>query len=202
MKNISKTNSLLIVFLLTNYFFIPSCEAQKNENPVTLQWVSTNDNDLKLEEEVFVRSFLEAYKDFSEEQLQIEQNKEEWLKITFQEERDEFKKENGKVFLVSAKKDTKVVGFLLFNETENKGEVYIRQLAVDPECWKQGIGKELMFSVSEKISDIQKYVLLTRRCNTSAKNFYTKLGFKEFEYEHASLDPKKYVGYKLVVKEK
>ena len=152
--------------------------AQKNEDPVTLQWIS--DSDLKLEEEVFVRSFLEVYKDFSEEQLQIKRSKEEWLKIGFQKERDAFKKEDGKVLLVSAKKNSKVVGCALFEETENKGEVYIRELAVAPEYWQQGIGKKLVFSISEKISGIKKYVIVTRRCNARAKNFYAKLGFKNF----------------------
>lgn len=199
-KNIRKTKLLLIVFLLSSFSFIFSGAVQRSEAPITLQW--TSDSDWAREEEVFVRSFLEAYKNFSEEQLEITQGKEEWLRSGFKEERDEFKKGDGKVFLVSAKKNSKVVGFASFNETENKGEVYIRQLAVDPKYRKQGIGKKLVFSINKKIDGIQKYVFVTRRINIDAKNFYTKLGFKECEYDHEGLDPKKYVGYELAVKEK
>jgi len=198
MKNINKIKSLLIVFLLSSYFFILSCGVQKNEVPIALQWIS--DSNLGQEEEVFVSSFLEAYKNFSEEQLKINKSKKEWLKNGFKAEQDEFEKENGKVFIVSAKKNSKVVGFASFNETESKGEVYIRQLAVAPEYWKQGIGKKLVFSINKKISNIKKYVLVTRRCNFGAKNFYTNLGFKEFEYQHEGLDPKQYVGYELAIK--
>ena len=200
MKNMNKTNLLSIVFLLTSSFFISSREAQKNEDSIELQWIS--DSDLKREEEIFVSSFLEGYKDFPEAKSKTKQNRKEGLKNAFEKERIEFKKSNGKILLVSAKKNSEVVGFALFNKTENKGEIYIRQLAVAPEYWKQGIGKQLVFSINKKINGIKKYVLVTRRINIGAKNFYTKLGFKESEYEHEGLDPKQYVGYELAVEGK
>ena len=177
-----------------------SGEAQKSAESITLQWES--DSDWEREEEIFVRSFLEVYKDFSEEQLGVKQDKEEWLRSAFRKKIDAFKKGDGKIFLASVKKGDKVVGFSAFNETENKGEVNIKQLAVDPEYWRQGIGKKLIFSINKKIDGIQKYVLVTRYINIGARNFYIKLGFKECGYECEGLDPKNYVGYELEVEEK
>ena len=85
-------NFFILLMFIPN-FFIFSCEVQRSEAPIILQWIS--DSDLAREEKIFVRSFLEVH-----------------------------------------------------------------------------------------------------------KNFYTKLGFKECEYVHEGLDPKKYVGYELAVEEK
>jgi len=202
MKSISKTNLLSIVFLLTNSFFISFCGTQKNESLIELQW--KNNNNLEQEEEIFICSFLKAYENESEETLGVEPSKKQWLEDTFKEERNDFKKKSGEVFIVSAKKNSKVVGFASFNETKNEGEIYIRQLAVDPDHWGEGIGKALVFSINdnEKIGNINKFVLVTRRCNIGAKDFYIRLGFTETKYCHEGLDPKKYVGYEFVVKEK
>ncbi len=169
-------------------------------SPLVLEWITKGN--LVLEENIFIRSFLEAYKDFSEDLLGIKQNKAEWLREAFKQEQEELNEGIPEIFFVSAKKDSKIVGFASFNRTKNPDEVYIRQLAVDSTYWHQGIGKKLVFSIGEKIEGIKKYVLVTRRINTIAKRFYEKLGFKECEYTHEGLDPKKYVGYELTITKK
>ena len=160
----------------------------------TIHWITQGD--LAAERELFIKSFAQAYKDFTEQDLEISCTKDEFLENSFKDDREALK--NGEdVYVVSIKEGDKVVGFASFDGINDVGEVYIRLLAVDPDYWYQGIGKQLVFAINQKISGIKKYVLVTRRINEMARKFYFKLGFKESDYIHEGLDPKKYVGYEL-----
>ncbi len=162
----------------------------KKGDIVTLDWVKTGD--LIEEEAVFVNAFLEAYKDYSEETLGV-QDKPAFLHEAFSDFHQELL--SGKQTLIVAKVDGKTVGFAGFEPTETLHQVYITQCAVSPEYSQTGIGRELVFSVFKLFEDTDHLVVITRRINERAQKFYHRLGFTECAYMHPGYNPQKYVGY-------
>jgi ribosomal protein S18 acetylase RimI-like enzyme len=162
----------------------------RSGDQIELDWIEQHD--LRQEEEVFINAFMEAYKDFSNEQLGIV-DKYTFLKNAFQDVVEDHEKGDG--YLLSAKLDGKVIGFAGFKETEQENEVYISQLAVDPRYWQLGVGKELVFSIFTIKKDTARLVVIPRRINEVARQFYAHLGFTVSEYMHPGYNPQKYVGY-------
>lgn len=162
----------------------------RSGNQIELNWIEQLD--LSQEEQVFIDAFLEAYKDFSIEQLGIS-DKHTFLKSAFQDVVED--SENGKIFLLSAKLDGKVIGFAGFKDTDQNNEVYIAQLAIDPRFWQQGLGKELVFSIFDIKKETERLVVIPRRINEVARQFYSHLGFTVSEYMHPGYNPQKHIGY-------
>lgn len=152
----------------------------------------TRERDLKECEEVFVHAFMEAYRDFSEEQLGI-QDKQQFLKSAFADVYDDFN--SGEQKLLTVRSRDQVVGFAGYKPTEIPGQIYLTQLSVEPDYWRCGIGTELIFSVFKIYDEVKSLVVIPRRINRVAREFYLHLGFTESSYMHPGYDPKKYVGY-------
>ncbi len=148
--------------------------------------------DLPSCESIFMTAFSEAYKDFTPEQLGVK-DKVLFLKEAFADVYDDVCL--GLQKLMVAKIADQVVGFVGFKETEQAHQVYISQLAVDPAYWKQGIGKWLVFSVFELFDEVESLVVIPRKINRVAHNFYFKLGFMESSYMHPGYNPARYIGY-------
>jgi ribosomal protein S18 acetylase RimI-like enzyme len=167
----------------------------RSGEPVQLELCSQKD--LIECEEVFVQAFTEAYKDFSLEQLGI-QDKLVFLHEAFADVYDDV--QLGLQKLVVAKKEGKIIGFSGFKKTEKPNQIYISQLAIDPEHWKQGIGRQLVFSVFYLYENVESLVVIPRRINTVARGFYQKIGFSESSYMHPGYNPEKYMGYEWTLK--
>lgn len=88
-----------------------------------------------------------------------------------------------------------MVGFAGFKDTDQKNEIYISLLAIDPDYWKLGLGKELVFSIFNIKQETERLVVVTRRINEVARQFYAHLGFTVSEYMHPGYNPHKYIGY-------
>lgn len=157
---------------------------------VSLQMCS--EEDLKECEAIFIKAFSKAYENFTPQQLGVE-NIPLFLKEAFADVYDDFK--SGQQKLVVAKLDGKIVGVSGFKPTEHPHQIYISQLAVEPNLWRHSIGRNLVFSALELYPDTQSLVVIPRRINTVAQNFYKKLGFHESAYMHPGYNPAKYVGY-------
>ncbi len=138
-----------------------------------------------------LKAFAVGYKDFSLEALQLE-SLEGYLNKAFDEELR--KLNEGSIYLVSAYLGDDVVGFATFHQ-EREGAACLRVMAVDPAYWKKGIGRTLTFSICDKLPDLNKLVLVTRRISRSARAFYEALGFKVSTYVFEGADPDLYVGY-------
>jgi ribosomal protein S18 acetylase RimI-like enzyme len=143
-------------------------------------------------EAIFINAFSKAYEDFTPEQLGVK-DKLLFLKEAFADVYDDL--QMGLQKLLVAKIEEKVVGFVGFKKTEKPHQIYISQLAVDPEHSRKGIGTHLVFSVFDHFEDTENLVVIPRRINLIAKQFYSKLGFVESSYMHPGYSPQKYVGY-------
>ncbi len=162
----------------------------KNGEQIHFSWIEQSD--LQQEERVFIDAFMEAYKDFSLDQLGIA-DKFAFLKGAFEDVREDYL--NGTGLLLSATLNGKVIGFVGFKETEKEHEIYISQLAIDPAYWQNGIGKELVFSIFQIKKETTHLVVIPRRINEVARQFYMHLGFTISDYMHPGYDPNKYIGY-------
>jgi len=183
------------IFFTVFLFFISSAYCSwtfkdRQGNKITIDPIGQSD--LKEEEEIFITAFLEAYKDFSPEQLGVK-DKLQFLQDAFADVKEDFA--IGKNLAFSAKKEGKVIGFVCFKPTEVKGQVYIAQLAVSPFYWQNGVGKELVFFVLKAIPETNHLVVIPRQLNEIARKFYEHLKFKVCDYMHPGYDPNKYIGY-------
>ncbi len=162
---------------------------------VVYTWIDSG----KLEEErqVFLKAFKKIYQPLTKEELPID-NLDVFLNNAFDCEVEDLSSKTTKVHFVSAVKNGKVVGFASFN-LEGNDAIYIRQMSVDPDYWKLGIGKALISKGREVLPQARKYVLMTRIVNATAIGFYKALGFKQTTYLHDGIDPKRYVGYEFII---
>jgi len=182
-----------LFFKLFIFSYSLECETVNNEI-VTLNLCE--ESDLIACRTIFIEAFTKAYENFSKEQLGVK-DKIQFLEEAFEDVRDDLKDSLQK--LVVAKINGKVIGFVGFKKTDNAGEIYISQLAVEPHSWQQGIGKHLVFSVFDVYKDVKSLVVIPRKINEVARNFYSRLGFKESTYMHPGYDPQKYIGYELIL---
>ena len=143
---------------------------------------------------VFNRAFKEAYKDIPLDVLKVE-SLDSFLKAAFEDEPIDLNNPDKHVICAIAKNGEKIVGLITFEPTENPNEVYIRQLAVDPEMQKKGIGQQLMNTVKTSLPTTKKILLATRKVNTPACKFYKKLGFHECVQVPHGLNPARNIGF-------
>lgn len=88
-----------------------------------------------------------------------------------------FKKEKN-MLLIVAQTGLTVAGWALFHKN-NKHEVRLEVICIDPAFWRQGLGKKLVFSIIKYWSDVTTIVVSTRMINTLSPQFYESLGFKK-----------------------
>lgn len=154
--------------------------------------------DLEQAEQVFVAAFKLAYEPLTREELPVRDRLDEFLHSAFADEYDRFEKhDQNEIIIVARGHDEEIVGYISFSPTEEEGTYYINQLAVAPTKGRRGLGKALVFHILEYRPTLKKLVLVTRRANRVAKDFYSKIGFTESSYTHEGLDPVRYVGYEF-----
>jgi ribosomal protein S18 acetylase RimI-like enzyme len=133
--------------------------------------------DLKREEEIFIRSFSQAYNNLPPEALGTK-NGIDFLKDMFESERKALNEKKEEIYFFTVKINNTPIGLTSFNRTNNPNEIYLRHLAIDPIYQKQGIEKILVFLCLKEFPSTQKIIVATRKLNGAVQNFYTKLGFK------------------------
>ncbi len=158
----------------------------------TIQLELVQEEDLKACQTVFVEAFSEAYRDFTPELLVV-QDKLLFLQEAFADVYEDVRQNLQQ--LVVAKKDNQVIGFVGFKKTKQPQQIYISQLAVDPQYWQNGIGRELVFSALRLFDDVNQLVVIPRKINMIARDFYHKIGFIDSTYMHPGYNPDRYIGY-------
>lgn len=192
MQNILYSTLLLLSIA---HFSIGAMIVSKEDSAINYTWITSGD--LAEEREVMVNAFKKMYAPLSKEELPID-NLDTFLNGAFDDEVKDLANPQTGVSMLCAKKDDKTIGFISCNE-ESANVIYIRQMAVSPEFWGQGIGKKLVAGIQKKFPVAKKLVLMTRIVNRGAIAFYTALGFKKTDYLHAGLNPERYVGYEYIV---
>lgn len=168
----------------------------KNNESFNCEWIT--EGSLDKEEDVFKRSFSEAYKNLSPEKDLRITNLEQFLRDAFADERKAVNNKQPGVFFITVKKDKTIVAFMSL-ELENKKNIYIRQMAVDPTFKRKGIGVELVSSIKKHFPSVRYIKIVTRRVNAEGCLFYESLDFKPSSYKHEGLNPNLYCGYELSI---
>jgi len=141
---------------------------------------------------VFVAAFSQAYTDFSEEDLGVN-NKLAFLESAFDSLYNDVI--TGQQDLLVVKDQDCVIGLVGFKATEVERQYYISQLAVHPDYWGRSIGFHLVTSVFQLYQSVESLLVMPRKINLRARHFYLSLGFHESSYIHAGYDPNKYTGF-------
>lgn len=102
--------------------------------------------------------------------------------------------ETGQPILAAYDKD-KIVGFAIFEKWE-KQSYYLAEMAVLPEYQRQGIGKQLVFSIFDQDQDAEKILLVTAKNNRWSQAFYEKIGFKRSSFQYPNY-PESFLGYEF-----
>jgi ribosomal protein S18 acetylase RimI-like enzyme len=93
------------------------------------------------------------------------------------------------LILIVANKDDQLAGWALFRKKDNENAI-VEILCVDPQFWRQGIGKKLVFAICELYPTISHISLETRTINPITPQFYEAIGFKK-----ADFNSPEYIGY-------
>jgi ribosomal protein S18 acetylase RimI-like enzyme len=96
--------------------------------------------------------------------------------------RPKLTKQPPEAFFAVAKKNSAVVGFVIFDVVK-PGEAFVNPLMIHPSMQSVGLGKELLFSVLKQKPDLKRIFLATSCDHADAIAFYKHLGFKEFDHQ-------------------
>ncbi len=218
MKNVSFL--LLLTFAsIIEALFCPTLTAKQNLLTAKLKNNSVVDI-IKLDsedkaafakgKEVFMKTFLEVYKEYTPEELYLENKPgylESLIEAGFEGEEKDFNNKKQDVIFVVVKdiQSDEIIGFAAYDSTENseKKIIYIRQLAIDAAYRKQGLGKTLILDIIKIITQNQPVVInvCTRKINAPAIEFYYKLNFQDTSMDnvHPELPKDKFCGFTLTL---
>jgi ribosomal protein S18 acetylase RimI-like enzyme len=82
-----------------------------------------------------------------------------------------------------ASHQNRIVGVAVFQKWKKK-DYYLAEMAITPSFHRQGIGRQLIYSLFEKEKGTDKLFLVTQSQNISAQGFYEKVGFKKSHFSH------------------
>ncbi len=184
----------LILFCFSLFLFADANEFT-TKSGLTISLEVCQEKDLIECEIIFISAFSKAYEELSPQDLGVE-DKLAFLLQAFSDVYEDVRLNKQKV--VVAKIEGTIIGFAGFTKTEIPNQIYISQLAVNPQYWNQGIGRHLVFSALNFYENVHSLVVISRRINHMASSFYRSLGFIESSYMHPEYNPQRYVGYELI----
>ena len=180
------------------FIFLPLYISGTDNKSTTIQWIApcelTKSEKLAELQSVYWSAFKIVYKEYITEEFLKN------LNDILNAELESFKAHEEEMFLCIAQRDRAIVGFVLF-EKINKTTVSLELVAVEPTCWRQGIGKQLVFSILDKDDNIKTIKVVSYKINKNSPKFYKKLGFVETEYMHTGYSPEEFQGYEYTKKE-
>lgn len=177
------------------------CTFALNAVEIDFRWIEKEESStIEAIETVFMEAFTKAYSPIPLETLGIT-NLQEFLQEAFDEERAAII--NEEVACLVAESAPSVIAFATCKEIDQR-RLYLSQMAVHPDYWRQHVGKNLLITVIERHSEMEEVVYLTRRINRCMLAFSKAIGATECdanEIQHqAYLDPKKYVAFSIPMK--
>jgi ribosomal protein S18 acetylase RimI-like enzyme len=90
------------------------------------------------------------------------------------------------------------VGYAVFEKIDAE-TIYIAELALMPEIWRQGLGRKMTFAILDKEPTARRIVLVTERINILSQRFYTSLGFKPSSYRHDGYADEAYCSFEKTI---
>jgi len=169
---------VILFFFVTDIFCVEWVFHDRYGKEIQLQHHNAGKIDkekLDKAKEVFMKSFIEAYKNIPSENMHT------FLSNAFDEESADFLQDKSNLHIFTAYEKEKLIGFITYEIISD--EAYIRKMALDPEYWNTGIGKVLTFALLCPFPDIKKFATVTRQSNQQARRLYEKLGLKQSDYK-------------------
>lgn len=88
----------------------------------------------------------------------------------------QFKESNDMMLYIALQNDHMAAWALFKHDNES---AILELLCVDPDFWRHGIGKKLVFAIRDYVPTINHIALVTRTVNRISPHFYESLGFKK-----------------------
>lgn len=88
-----------------------------------------------------------------------------------------------KQLIYSAFDKDKLIGFVIFEKWE-ESSYYLAEMAIAHKYQRQGLGKQLAFSIFDRDREAERIYLMTEAKNLQAQSFYEKIGFKYCSFKH------------------
>ena len=148
--------------------------------------------------QMMIRSFLTGYRSYNAYEDRTDEYLCDYLAGYFDSFIVPRLKEPG--LLLFARNNNRIIGFALF-EKMAEDEIYVAELAIDPDFSKQGLGRRLMGAILEREPSTKRITLLTQWRNKGAQGFYEALGYQPSNFTHEGYSPDEYRAYELIVKE-
>src|SRR6185436_18134189 len=108
-------------------------------------------------------------------------------------------KSSTSMILCVAYVDQALAGFAIFSYNKTRRSCVLEWICIDPTMQRQGIGKKLVFSVQDFISEITSIAVVTNKKNTISPHFYRSLGFIKTGFTLPEYDAALYQGYELTI---
>ena len=109
---------------------------------------------------------------------------------------DRFKQSND--LWLSAKDNNMLVGFLIIDVKKYPQEIYLSQLAIDPEYQGRGIASTMIRRVFSQFPDCKRFLVVTRKINKEAIGLYHALGFAPSTYMHEGFNREFFIGFEWI----
>ena len=193
--------------------FISRRDATKSSLDTSIEWhAQPSDKIKKMIIATHISSFLDLYKDYTENDLGLasDLSKEKWLTKMIEDDLNDVSE--GKLFLATISLQDTIAGFVICAPTKSrrenlKADVYISILAIKPfrdftteSKIHIGLGKLLVKAVSEAFISANTITLDTRRINQDAMSFYERIGFSSTgDRTLGGCNPEYYIGYEKPV---
>ncbi len=183
------------------FFLFLSSVLYGNDTEISIKRIFTGT--MKAEQDLLVQGLLKSYSSLNETIQDLTQKLPENITGSFFDiEKEDLKAQKPGVYFIRAMFKERVVGYASFEKTKAKNEIYIRQLIVDPDFERKGIGKKICFdAIFELLPNTEHIVVITRKANSTALGFYHKLGFQECNYMHEGFSPELFIGLEYFKKE-
>jgi len=195
---------MTLVLLILNLLFSHFSWAGSSVHPQTaveLNWENPTliaSHDLKQMKDFFIAAFLKSYRLSHTRDDQSDEILKGFLSDYFDHYIQPKLQTDSELLFLSAKSNDRCVGFAIFEKLDTE-TVYMAELAVAEEFWRQGIGRRMTFSIFEKDLGVHKMVLITEWTNLQSQKFYESMGFKPVDYIHEGYDPADYRAYELIL---
>ncbi len=203
---------MAFILLILNLLILNSSFAEPYENQKNITFTSTKGNifhlnwedptqlsssDLEEMRTLSTSTFLKSYRLSHTRDDQSDADLEFFLADYFDHSIQPKLKNDKELIFLSAKLEDKWVGFAMFERIDAE-TIYMAELAISEDFWRQGLGRRMTYSIIEKDPAIQKIVLLTEWKNLPAQKFYESIGFTPVDYTHTGYSPDDYRAYEHV----
>jgi ribosomal protein S18 acetylase RimI-like enzyme len=189
---------IVLLFIWSTVFAI-SYEQPQNFQANGIAYCWENEPNFSDTKNVFLNAFVKYYSQIPLEVLRQPSREAmiQWLDDAFDEMYADYKNSKSRLWL-SAKKNDKIVGFLVIDLAKYPDEMYFAQLAIDPPYQRQGIASTMIRSLFDQFPQCGKFVVITRCANQEAKSFYKALDFTPSSYMHEGYSPELYSGFEYI----